>query len=101
MAVAAQHFGYTSRDFLRSLVAPRRKDKAALLARLDKRRAYYLRRAHAIQNPGRRLNRIYEKMATIYASTCFAIKFGILPWAPEHVVEALLACTRDHVALIA
>jgi putative DNA primase/helicase len=100
-AVAARNFGHPSRDFLRQVVEQRRRDKATLLAWLEKRRAFYLRHAHSIQSPGRRLNRIHEKMATVYAAACLAIKFGIFPWQRQRVLDALLSCTRDHVALIA
>src|SRR5690349_2722088 len=40
-------------------------------------------------------------MVAISASTRLAIELGILPWESQRVLDALLACTRDHVALIA
>ena len=99
--LAAKHFGHPSREFLRRLAEWRARDEAGLLAWLEARRNFYLAAAHRIDAPGRRLDRVHEKMATVYAAGCLAIQFGILPWTRQRVCEALLSCTRGHVALVA
>ncbi len=71
------------------------------MERLGKWRAFYLRQAGAIGASGRRLDRVHEKMATLYAAGSLAIEFGILPWTRPRLIRALLSCTRAHVALVA
>ena len=58
-------------------------------------------RLRRIDAPGRRLDRAHEKFATLYATGCLAIEFGILPWQRERLLETPLSCTRSHVALVA
>ena len=100
--LAAEHFGLASRDFLRQLVGRRARGEPSLLAWLEKRRRFYLDFARRrIDAPGRQLDRVHEKMATLYAAGCLAIEFGILPWKHERIRNVLLACTRGHVALVA
>lgn len=99
--LAAQHFGHPSRKFLEALAAENEKDPKGLKAWLEKRRQSYLTRAKAIISPGRHMHRIHEKMATAYAAVRFAIKHAILPWDKPTALDSLLACTRDHVALVA
>jgi Domain of unknown function (DUF927) len=99
--LAAEHCGHASRKFLRFFAAHRALSEAKLRRWIEARRAEYLAEAYKIQSPGRRLDRVHEKMATLYAAICLAIKAGVLPWEPRHVLEALLSCTRGHVALVA
>ena len=99
--LAAKHFGHAAHYFLRRLTEWRARDEAGLLVWLEMRRNFYLAAAHRIDAPGRRLDRAHEKMATVYAACCLSIQFGILPWTRQRVCEALLDCTRGHVALVA
>ena len=99
--LAAEHCGHASRKFLRLFAKQRARDEALLRRWIEARRAEYLAAARRIQSPGRQLDRIHEKMATLYAAIRPAIETGILPWEPKHVLEALLSCTRGHVALVA
>ena len=39
-------------------------------------------------------------MATLYATGRLGIRFGLLPWDKRELLEALLDCTRGHVALV-
>jgi putative DNA primase/helicase len=99
--LAARHFGRAARRFLARLVRWRAKDKAGLVAWVEARRASYLKRARRIEAPGRHVERIHQKMATLYAAGCLAIRFGVVPLKRKELREALLACTRDHVAQVA
>ena len=99
--LAAKHFGHPSREFLRQPTEWRARDEAGLLVWLEKRRKFYLAAAHRIDAPGRRLDRVHKKMATVYTAGCLAIQFGILPWTLPRLRDALLSCTRGHVALVA
>ncbi len=99
--LAAKHFGHPSRNFLRRLAEWRVRDEAGLRAWLEARRNSYLAAAHRIDAPGRRLDRVHEKMATLYATGRLCIEFGLFPWKKERLLAALLSCTRGHVALVA
>jgi hypothetical protein len=99
--LARINFGYPSRNFLDALVKANAKDPDKLRAWLEDRRSSYLAKGKKIETHGREMNRIHEKMATTYAAACFAIKHGIPPWNRKTVSKSLLACTRDHVALVA
>jgi hypothetical protein len=67
---------------------------------LQERRRRYRKRASKIVSPGRQLERLHQRFATLYAAGSLAIKFGILPWRRAALRDALLSCTRDHVKLI-
>jgi hypothetical protein len=99
--LVAMHFGHAAREFLRRLVEWRARDEAGLRAWLERRRSFYLREAHKIRTPGRRLDRVHEKFATLYAAGCLGIEFGILPWERKRLLAVLLSCARGHVALVA
>ncbi len=99
--LAAEHFGLASRDFLRQLVGRRARGEPGLLAWLEKRREFYLDFAHRIDTHGRQLDRVHEKMATLYATGRLCIEFGLFPWKKARLLAALLSCTRGHVALVA
>jgi hypothetical protein len=43
---------------------------------------------------------VHEKFAAPYAAGCLAIKFGILPWQRERLLQALLSCTCGQAALV-
>jgi uncharacterized protein (DUF927 family) len=98
---ATRYFGHASRNFLEALVQANADDPETLRGWLGERRKYYLEQAHNMSAPGRHMNRIHEKMATVYAAARFAIKHHVLPWAPQDLRDSLLACTRDHVELVA
>jgi putative DNA primase/helicase len=99
--LAASCFGWPSRQFIRKLVRWYAKDRKALRSWFGKRRQWYLKHAERISAPGRQLNRIHQKFATIYAAGCLARKFGILPWSRKELRDALLKCERDHIELVA
>jgi hypothetical protein len=83
------------------LVERRADDEAGLLQRLRMWRKAYLDVAkRVVDTHGRQLDRVHEKMATLYAAGC-CIEFGILPWKHERLSASLLSCTRGHVALVA
>jgi hypothetical protein len=101
-AISAQHPGVASRKLLRSLVGWRARNEAGLVSWIKRRRAFYLKKVpKAVNGTERNLSRIHEKMATLYAAGCLATKFGIVPWTFRSIRKALVACTRDHVALVA
>ncbi len=100
--LVTEHFGHAAREFLRRLVEWRARDEAALRAWLGKYRQIYLDVARrGIDAPGRQLDRVHEKFATLCAVGCLGIKFGLLPWEQKRLIKALLLCARGHVALVA
>jgi hypothetical protein len=99
--LALANFGYPSRRILRALVRKNVDDPNELRTWLEARRSAYLRKAEEIVVPGRNLERIHERMATVYASACFAIRESILPWDYPALLGSVLACARDHVACVA
>ena len=100
--LATTNFGHAAYKFLEALTEANARDSEGLRTWFAKRRSYYLRGArYPGRAPGRHMKRIDEKMATVYAAACFAIKHGILPWDPKTVDESLRACVRGHVALVA
>jgi hypothetical protein len=99
--LAATCYGWPSRRFIRKLVRWHAKDRKGLRSWFKKRRKQYLKHAKRINIPGRRLNRIHQKFATIYAAGCLAIKFGTFPWSRAELGNALIECERNHVSLVA
>jgi hypothetical protein len=98
---ATRYFGHASRSFLEALVQENADDPETLREWLEKKRQDYLGHADNMSAPGRHMNRIHEKMATVYAAARFAIRHRVLPWARQDLRDSLLACTRDHVELVA
>jgi hypothetical protein len=100
--LAAEHFGLASRDFpapVGGKEGPGRAQPAGLARKAAQ--ILFRFRAPPDRRPGRQLDRVHEKMATLYAAGCLAIEFGILPWKHERIRDVLLSCTRGHVALVA
>ena len=80
----------------------RARDEAEWLVWLEGRRNFYLAAAkRVVDTHGRQLDRVHEKMATLYATGRLCIKFDLFPWTKERLLAALLSCTRGHVALVA
>ena len=57
--------------FLKALVHENAEDPAKLCRWLDAKRNYYLARSHKLSAPGRRMNRVPTRMATVYAAGAF------------------------------
>ena len=67
---------------------------------LKKRGDYYLKAAKAqFDGTGRNLSQIHERFSTIYAAGRLAQRFEILPWTPNKLRKALLACEQAHIEL--
>jgi hypothetical protein len=63
-------------------------------------RAAYVTAADGITSSWRDLVRVHGRFATIYASGCVAIRFGVLPFTQKELLSAVLMCERDHVAFV-
>jgi hypothetical protein len=72
-----------------------------LVAFVNARCEAYLKAAESIPAPGRDVDRLHSKFATIYAAGCTAIRFQILPVSKDELRGAVLTCERDHIAFIA
>ncbi len=100
--IARTHCGVASTRFVEGVVAWRKRDKRGLCNWLSERRDCYRRVAKRRVASGQRdLARLHEKFATIFAAGALAIKFGIVPWSNNELGNALLACERAHIDLVA
>ena len=54
-----------------------------------------------VRASGRDLSRVFERFATIYAAGRLARRFGVFPVDPAELLDAVVACARDHVAFVA
>jgi hypothetical protein len=63
-------------------------------------RAAYVIAAAGITSSWRDLVRVHGRFATIYASGCVAIRFGVLPFKQKELLAAILVCERDHLAFV-
>jgi Domain of unknown function (DUF927) len=100
--IARSHHGSAAREFLRRFAASLREDKPSIVASLQERRAMDLaRRRRSVVSASRDLERIHQKLATIYAAGILAINYGILPWRRWELLDALVACERAHVDHVA
>ena len=98
--LALEHHGCASLHFLEKLLARQEKDSDELQDWLKKRGDYYLKAAKAqFDGTGRNLSQIHERFSTIYAAGRLAQRFEILPWTPNKLRKALLACEKAHIEL--
>ena len=101
MNLANHHYGWAGRAFEHRLASAVKKDRMELVAFVNARREAYLKAAESIPAPGRDVDRLHSKFATIYAAGCTAIRFQILPFSKDELRDAVLTCERDHIAFIA
>jgi len=99
--LASQHHGVIAREFVRRLIEWLHRDPDELKAWLDKRRKAYLKHCRSITDPKRDLLRVHHKFGTIYAAGRLGIHFKLLPFSRRELLDAILSCERDHVALVA
>jgi hypothetical protein len=101
MNLANHHYGWAGRAFEHRLASAVKQDRMELVAFVNARREAYLKAAESIRAPGRDVDRLHGKFATIYAAGCTAIRFQILPFSKDELRGAVLTCERDHIAFIA
>jgi hypothetical protein len=65
------------------------------------RTARAISQTRSSSRPGRDLERVHQKFATIYAAGTLAISYRILPWSRSELLEALVVCERAHVDHVA
>jgi hypothetical protein len=99
--LAEANHGFLGRAYVRCLAAAIRHDLEEHVAFIKARRGAYKRLAKSIAATGRNLARVHGKFATIYAAGCLGIRFRLLPFTEAELRHAILACERDHVALVA
>ena len=87
--IASNNYGMASVFFIRRLAAWRKRNPKELSAWLSRRRDLYRRAAKAgIDGGERKLDRVTESFATIYAAGCAAIELKVLTWSRQALGEA-------------
>jgi|ERR1700733_94958 len=100
--IARTHRGKAAREFLKQFAAELREDRARLITRLRACREWHLKQARPrVVSTTRELERIHQKLATIYAAGALAIDYEILPWSKRELSDALLQCEEAHVEHVA
>lgn len=99
--LAQQNHGWLGFYFVTELAKALVSDRAEVIKFFKARRQAYRRQASKIVAPGRNLNRVHGKLATVYAAGCFAFRFKLLPFNRAELLGAILTCERDHVAFVA
>ena len=87
--------------FIKATLVAYADDPDELTGWFNARRQHYLEKTREITAPHRKLSRINQKFATLYAVGRLGIRLGFFPWTPAELLEALLSCHRDHIALVA
>ena len=96
------YFGTAGLAFVHRVVADRDDDRTALKKRLARYRARYRKalkrelRKHSLRS----LTRTASRFATVYAAGRLAIRYGILPWSRDDLLEAILGCHLDGLRLV-
>ena len=89
-------FGTPGRQFVRKLY---KDENSRLTAKtfLKARRAYYIDRLRKVANSKglKPLERATARFATVYATGCLAIKYGIFAWNCRDLLRAALSCQLD------
>jgi hypothetical protein len=98
--LAKKNHGKVGRLFAWKFVLALKADRDELKRWFLARREDYLRAAASIR-AGERKVRVDGRHATIYAAGRLATRFGLFPVSKEELLDAVLKCERDHVALIA
>ena len=96
-----KHFGHLAPRFIKATLVAYADDPDELTAWFNARRQHYLEKTGEITAPHRKLSRINQKFATLYAVGCLGVRLELFPWTLMELREALLSCHRDHVALVA
>jgi hypothetical protein len=99
--LASQNHGCAGRGFAVAFVNDLAKDRSNPEDFVRDCRAYYIKRARHITAVGRDLMRVHGRLATLYAAGSLAIEYRIFPFSRKQLLDALLACERDHVAFVA
>jgi putative DNA primase/helicase len=90
-------YGTPGEEFVRRLVEDRARDASALKQVLKEERKAYLQALQATTEAQnlRPLNRASGRFATTFAAGSLGIKYGILPWTREDLLQAILSCQLD------
>jgi hypothetical protein len=99
--LAKRNHGVLGREFVRRLLAWRERCGKQVKARLDKWQDIYLKHCQSITDPKRNLLRVHQKFASVYVAGRAAIYLKLFPFTAQELLDAVLSCERDHVALVA
>ena len=91
------HYGAPIREFVSRLVAVRQNESKyeRFQQTMKKWREQYEEALNEKLRGVRPLNRAKSRFATVFAAGRLAIYFGILPWAPMKLKQAILSCQLD------
>jgi hypothetical protein len=98
--LATTKYGYPIHVFLDRLTSALARDRAGLKAAVDADVAKYEAAASQIASSQRSVLRVRGHFATVYAVGCLAIRFKVLPFTEDELLDAVLSCHRDHVAFV-
>jgi hypothetical protein len=100
-ALAENNHGWAGRVLAGRFTRAHGADRDGLKSFVVAHRATYAKAAVAdIKAKKRDLVRVHGRFATIYAAGCVGIRHRILPFTEAELLQANLACERDHVAFI-
>ncbi len=92
--VTHRYYGSAKPAFLKRLVADIQDDREGLKAKLEKGINHFLNHHKVNRNSGIDV-RIAKRFALAYVSGCFAIKYGILPFEKNDVMQGISKCYLD------
>ncbi len=99
--LACKNFGWAGPEFLQHFEFRLQTTRRSVEAFGRKRQEAYFEASKHIASAGDRdVTRVGNRFATLYVSGCLASRYKILPFTEPEILEALLACHRDHVAFI-
>jgi hypothetical protein len=101
LRIARKNHGVAINKFLYKLTSWRQSHPGRPEEWLKEQRRWFADLARRrIRSPSRDLARTHEKLATVFAGAELALRYRILPWSREMLVEALLECEQAHVAYV-
>ena len=91
------HYGAPIREFVSRLVAVRQNEPKyeRFQQAMKKWREQYKKTLNERLRSVRPENRATSRFATVFAAGRLAIYFGILPWKPQELLQAILSCQLD------
>jgi hypothetical protein len=97
-----RHHGWAARVHIDEIVEWRRRSDAGFNRWMRQRHDYFVGFIKTrVGSPDRDLGRIYGSAATAYVGGALAIRFGLFPWTLSELRDAIVACIRAHVDLVA
>jgi hypothetical protein len=94
--LSASNHGIIAREFLHNLAKVKRENYADLVKIIELHKRKYIQSAEKKEGFDPRHVRLRQKLSTVYAAGCLAVRFGLVPWGYGELRRAVLKCEKSH-----